>query len=115
MSYNLAHPSIGRHLEKATEAYDRWKHVQQDDVANAAEMLRRQVAEMIEVQQAQIDILSTEDERLDQESARLSGIESNAAIGYRSQLTADQIVLRVDLGDIRFRLDTLRAFLRENF
>jgi hypothetical protein len=114
LSYNLAHSSIGRHLANATEAYERWKHVQQDDVANAAEMLRRQLAEMTQVQQAQLDILSAEDRRLDEELARLSGIESNAAIGYRSQVTADQLVLRVDLGDIRFRLETLRAFIHEN-
>lgn len=115
LSYNLAHPAIGQHLDKATDAYYRWKKVQQDDIANLAELLRLEVGEMIQVQQGQLEILGGEDRRLDDELARLASLDTNAATSYRSQLTADQIVLRVDLGDIRFRLETLRDFLQQNF
>ena len=115
LSYNFAHPSIGRHLDRSTDAYQRWKSLQQDDIANAAKLLRKQIGEMIEVQQGQLEILGAEDRRLDEELSRLADLETNAATSYRSQLTADEILLRVDLGDIRFRLGTLREFVTHNF
>lgn len=114
-SYNLADWAIGRHLRDATESYGRWKAVQAGDVAYAAEILRRQIGQTIAIQEGQLALLRDEDKEIDQDIEHLGGINTNAAVGFRNQLIADQLVLRVDVGDMVFRLDRLRAFLRDNF
>lgn len=114
-SYNLADWAIGRHLREATESYGRWKAVQAGDVAYAAEILRSQIAQTIAIQEGQLALLRDQDKEIDRDLEHLDGINTNAAVGFRNQLIADQLVLRVDLGDMVFRLDKLHAFLRDNF
>ena len=115
LSYNLADRTIGRHLDRATDAYAHWKENQEGDVAREAEMLRKQIADAIQSEEKQLALLQEEDKSLAQELERIAGNDSAAALAFRNQLTADQLALRVDLGDIVYRLDRLRAFLHDNF
>ena len=45
----------------------------------------------------------------------LDGIDTAAAITFRNELVADQLILRVDIGDVEFRMRRLQNFLAENF
>ena len=115
ITYNLGSRAINRHLDNATRAYAEWKTVQEGDVARNAEILKRQIIEGIEVQQTQLSALLDEDREIEANLQLVAGVETSTAAGFRNQLTADKLVLGIDIGDTSFRLEKLRAYLRKNF
>jgi hypothetical protein len=41
--------------------------------------------------------------------------DTSAALDFRNQLTATQLLLEIEVGDASFRLERLRAFLSKNY
>jgi hypothetical protein len=41
--------------------------------------------------------------------------ETSAAVDFRNQLTTARLLLEIEIGDARFRLDRLKDFLEQNF
>src|SRR6202162_3651217 len=51
VNYNLASRAINKHLDRAVEAHDEWKKVQEGDVVRSEEVLRQQLVDRLLVQE----------------------------------------------------------------
>jgi hypothetical protein len=115
VSYNLASHAINKHLDRAANAYGDWKKVQEGDVIRNAEILKQQVVDGISVQDARLKALRDEQKQIESNLELVRSAETSAAIDFRNQLTAAQLLLEIEIGDSSFRLDRLREFLGRNF
>ncbi len=115
ISYNLASHAINKHLDRAAEAYDDWKKVQEGDVIRNAEVLKQQLVDTISVQDTRLNALEGEQQQIDSSLQLLGSPETSAAADFRNQLATAQLLLRIETGDARFRLDQLKEFLGRNF
>ncbi len=62
-----------------------------------------------------IAALLDQDKEIESNLALVAGVDTSAAVGFRNQLMADKLLLGIDIGDTTYRLEKLRAYLRENF
>jgi hypothetical protein len=115
VTYNLGSRVINRHLDNAAKSYTEWKTAQEGDVVRNAAILKRQIIEGIEVQESQLSALLDQDKEIETNLQLVAGVDTSTSIGFRNQLTADKLILGIDIGDASFRLEKLRAYLRENF
>lgn len=115
LSYNLAGRAINRNLRNSLDSYGHWQDSEFDDVAHQAELLRLQIVETINIQDNQLAELKKQAESVDEQLKSLEGLDTEAAMAFRNQLTADRIILDVNIGDATFRADALRRYLRNNF
>src|SRR5580658_698837 len=115
VTYNLASSAINKHLDRAADAYDDWKKVQEGDVIRNAEVLRQQVVDSIAVQDDRLKALEEEQKQIESRLQLLGSADTTAAMDFRNQLTTAQLLLDIEIGDATFRLDRLREFLGKNF
>jgi hypothetical protein len=115
LSYNLGRHAANNHVEKSVPAFMAWKAAQFDDVAQQSADLRRQFEDTATVLRQQLKVLLQHDSDLDKALKSLDGLDSSNALTFRDQLRADQLVLRVDIGDMQYRLDLLDGYVRKNF
>jgi len=115
VSYNLASRAINKHLDQAAEAYDGWKKVQEGDVVRNAEVLKQQMLDGISVQDSRLQALQEEQKQIESNLKIVGSAETTAALDFRNQLTTAQLLLEIEIGDARFRLDRLKEFLEKNF
>jgi len=115
VSYNLASHAINKHLDRAADAYDNWKKVQEGDVIRNADVLRQQIADSISVQDTRLKALQEEQKGVESDLQVVAGAETSASLDFRNQLTTARLLLEVEIGDASFRLDRLREFLTKNF
>jgi len=115
VSYNLASRAINKHLDRAADAYDDWKKVQEGDVIRNAEVLKQQVVNGISVQDSRLTALHEEQKQIESNLQLLGTGETTAALDFRNQLTTAQLLLEIEIGDASFRLDRLKEFLGTNF
>lgn len=115
ISYNLASRAINKHLDRAADAYDDWKKVQEGDVIRNADILKQQVVNGISVQDSRLKALQQEQKQIESGLRLVGGAETTAAMDFRNQLTTAQLLLEIEIGDASFRLDRLREFLGRNF
>jgi len=45
----------------------------------------------------------------------LDNVETSNAVMFRNELLADQLILRVDVSDVQFRIAHLKQFIADNF
>jgi hypothetical protein len=115
ISYNLASRAINKHLDKAADAYDDWKKVQEGDVVRNAEVLKAQVVNGISVQDSRLKALQEEQTQIESNLQLVGSADTTAALDFRNQLTTAQLLLKIEIGDASFRFELLREFLRRNF
>jgi hypothetical protein len=115
INYNLASRSINKHLDRAAEAYDEWKRVQEGDVVRNMEVLRQQLVDSDTVQEAKLKSLLEESGQIEKNLQLVGDPDTSAAFDFHNQLTAAQLLLQVETGDARFRLDRLREYLAKNY
>jgi hypothetical protein len=115
INYNLASHSINRHLDRTVEAYDEWKKVQEGDVVRNMEVLRQQLAASVSVQEAKLTSLQEESNQIGKNLQLVANPDTSAALDFRNQLTAAQLLLQVESGDATFRLGRLREYLAKNY
>jgi hypothetical protein len=115
LTYNLGRKAANSHIEKSTDAYIDWKRDQFDDVVRQAAILKEQVEETITINAGQLKVLQAHNAEIQKDLDSLVGAETNTALTFRDQLLADQVVLRVDIGDVEFRLARLKQYLADNF
>jgi hypothetical protein len=113
-SYNLDRRVANRHFDAAGIAYAAWKEVQFDDVSKQAEILKQQITDTLAIQNSQLETLLRHDVEID-DSLRECGQDTTAEIAFYNLLMADKLVLSVDIGDTRYRIAALTAYLNENF
>jgi hypothetical protein len=115
INYNLASRAINKHLDRAAEAYDEWKRVQEGDVVRNMEVLRQQLADSVTAQDAKLKALQEENGQIEKNLQLVGDPDTSAAFDFHNQLTAAQLLLQVETGDAGFRLDRLREYLAKNY
>jgi hypothetical protein len=115
VTYNLGSSSINKHLDKSVSKYDKWQESEFDDVAQQATILKVQFEQIIDIQKSQLDALNSQSSEINRNLHSLEGVDTDAAMAFRNQLSADRIVLNVDIDDATFRIQKLRDLLATNF
>jgi hypothetical protein len=115
VTYNLGSRAINKHLDRAAEAYDEWKKVQEGDVVRGMEILRRQLLDAISVQQAKLESLQEESAQIDKSLQLVLNPDTSASLDFQNQLTVAQLLLQIETGDASFRITLLRDYLAKNY
>jgi hypothetical protein len=115
INYNLASRAINKHLDRASEAHDEWKRVQEGDVVRNMEVLRQQLVDGITVQEAKLKSLQEESGQIERNLQLVGDPDTSAAFDFHNQLTAAQLLLQVETGDASFRVGRLREYLAKNY
>lgn len=115
ISYNFASRRINQHLQRAAISHGEWKQLQEGGPEYEGSALHQQLAQSVELHRTQLESLLEERKEIEKNLQLLAGVDTNAAVGFRNQLLADQILLNVDIGDISYQLEQLRSYLRDNF
>jgi hypothetical protein len=115
LTYNFGRHSANRHWDESTSGYLDFKKSQRDDVASRATILRTQMQDTISLLRPQLAALLEHDSEIEKSLLSIEGLDTTNARTFKNQLLADQVVLRVDIGDIQFRLNWLQAYLQTNF
>lgn len=115
VNYNLSSHWINKHLDRAVDSYNDWKKAQEGDVVRNAEVLRQQLVDGIAVQETRLKSLQEESDELDKNLQLIGQPDTSAALDFYNQLTAAQLLLQIETGDSRFRLDRLHEYLAKNY
>jgi hypothetical protein len=115
VNYNLASRAINKHLDRAVEAHDEWKKLQEGDVVRGMEVLRQQLVDGVAVQQARFQSLQEESQQLDKNLQLVATPDTSAALDFRNQIAAAQLLLQIETGDASFRIEGLRQYLLRNY
>jgi hypothetical protein len=115
LTYNLGSRAIDRHLDRSVDAYASWKKVQEGDVQRGLEVLHDQLLATIAAQQARLQALQQESAEIDKNLKFVANADTSAALDFRNQLTATQLLLAIETGDATYRLNRLQDFLSKNF
>jgi hypothetical protein len=115
VNYNFASRAIDKHLDHAVEAHDEWKKAQENDVVRNMEVLRQQLVEIISVQESKLKSLQEESEQIDKNLQLVVNPDTSATFDFHDQLTVAQLLLEIETGDARFRIDRLREYLAKNY
>jgi peptidoglycan/xylan/chitin deacetylase (PgdA/CDA1 family) len=113
--YNLGSKRVNQHLDAAAKNYGDWKREGENDVAQTAEELRRQLVDAIRVETNRFADLKTEQKSLDENLSLVQEVSTGPSITFANQLAADKLVLGVELKDSEYRLTSLRDYLAYNF
>lgn len=79
------------------------------------EVLRLQLVDSISVQQAKLKSLQEESEQIDKNLQLVVNPDTSSAVDFRNPLTAAQLLLEIETGDARFRIERLREYLAKNY
>jgi hypothetical protein len=115
ITYNLGSRAINKHLDRAAEAYDEWKKVQESDVVRNMEVLRQQLAGNVGVQEGKLKSLQEESSRIEKTQQLVVNPDTSAALDFHNQLVASQLLLQIETGDAAFRIEQMREYLTKNF
>ena len=115
VNYNLASRAINKHLDRAVEAHDEWKKLQEGEVVRGVEVLRLQIVDSVAVQEARLQSLQAESQQLDKHLQLVATPDTSAALDFRNQLVAAQLLLQIETVDASFRIERLREYLARNY
>jgi hypothetical protein len=115
VNYNLASHAIDKHLDHAVAAHDQWKRVQEGDVARQMEVLRQQLVDCVSVQEDRLKSLEKERHQIEKNLQLVAAPDTSAALDFRNELTATQILLQIETADAAFRIGRLRDYLATNY
>lgn len=115
INYNLASRAINKHLDRAVDAYDEWKKVQEGDVVRNMEVLRQQLIDSVSAQEAKLKSLQEQSGQIDKNLQLIGSPDTSAAFDFHNQLTAAQLLLQIETADASFRIDRLRQYLAKNY
>lgn len=115
VTYNLGSRAINRHLDRAAQAYDEWKKVQEGDVVRGMEVLRQQLTGNAGVQESKLKSLEEESGRIEKTEQLVASPDTSAALDFHNQLAVSQLLLQIETGDATFRIEQVREYLSKNF
>jgi hypothetical protein len=115
VSYNFASRAINKHLDRAVDAYDEWKKVQEGDVVRSMEVLHQQLLDGVSAQESRLKSLQAESGEIGKNLQLVGNPDTSAAFDFHNQLTAAQLLLQVETGDASFRINRLREYLAKNY
>ena len=79
------------------------------------QVLRQQLVDSVSVQQSKLKSLQEESEQIEKNLQLVGNPDTSAALDFRNQLTAAQLLLQVETGDASFRIECLRKYLAKNY
>jgi hypothetical protein len=115
LTYKFGRKTSGKHFDNSVLAHNEWKKTQFDDVAAEAALLKKQIEGAIHIQTDQLKILFEHEGEIEKNLRALDGVDTNNAIGFRNNLLADRLMLRLEVDDVKFRLTRLEQYLTSNF
>lgn len=115
VTYNLGSRAINRHLDKSVSSYDKWQESEFDDVSHQSSILKVQFQQIMDIQNSQLTALNSQSAEVNRNLKVLESVDTDAAMAFRNQLSADRIVLKVDIDDATFRIQKLTEMLAVNF
>lgn len=115
LTYNFGRRSANAHLDNSVSGYLDWKNSQFDDIARQSAVLKKQIEDTLSLLQPQLAALLEHDAEIEASLRSIEGLDTSNALTFKNQLLADQIVLRVDIGDVQFRLAWLESYRQANF
>jgi hypothetical protein len=115
VNYNLGSHWINNHLDHAVEAYGEWKRVQEGEVARNSEVLRQQIVDSIAVLEPKLKSLREESGQIQKNLQIIGDPSTSAALDFRNQLAATQLLLRIETDDATFRIGQMREYLEKNY
>jgi hypothetical protein len=115
VSYNLASWSINKHLDRAADAHEEWKRVQEGDVVRGMEILRQQLLDCISVQETKLKSLREESTQIEKNLELVGNPDTSAAFDFHNQLTAALLLLQIETSDASFRIDHAQEYLAKNY
>jgi hypothetical protein len=115
VNYNLSSHWINKHLDRTLDSYNDWKKVQEGEVVRNSEVLKQQLVDGIAVQEAKLKSLQEESEGIAKNLRFIGQPDTSAALDFFNQLTAAQLLLQIETGDARFRLDRWHEYLAKNY
>jgi hypothetical protein len=115
LTYNFGRHSANNHSDRAAAAYLDFKKNETGDVSRQSAVLKKQIEDTLSFLHPQLTALLEHDSDIKTALKSTEGLSTNNSMTFRSQLLADEIVLRVDIGDIQFRIEWLESYLRDNF
>jgi hypothetical protein len=115
LKWNVGSWTHNRQLERAAANYAEWKMQEDNDVIRGMAILREQIEGAIAAQDQSLKAMQTSNGLIRANRDKIKNVETDAAILFDSQLVADEISLRVEIGTTQFRLDRLRQYLTDNF
>jgi|SRR5271165_1194448 len=115
LTYNFGRHAANNRLDRSVAAYLDFKNNQIDDVARQSTVLKEQIEDTLALLRPQLEALHAHDSDIEKSLRSIEGLDTSSALAFRYQLLADQIVLRVDIGDIQFRVDWMESYLHNNF
>ena len=115
VNYNLASRFINKHLDRAVQAHDEWKKVQESDVIQQWEVLRQQLVNGATAQENKLKSLQEENEQIEENLQLVAAPDTSAAFDFRNQLAVAQLLLQIETADARFRIDRLLEYLQRHY
>jgi hypothetical protein len=115
INYNLAGRSIDRHLDRAVDAHDQWKKLQESDVVRQMEVLRQQLLNCVAAQQAKLAAFEEQSKQIDKNLQLVTAPDTSAAFDFHNQLAATQLLLEIETDDATFRIGRFHNYLVKNF
>ena len=97
------------------DAHDQWKKFQEGDVIRNMEVLRQQLLDRISVEERRLQSLQQESTDMQKTLQLVANPDTSAALDFRNQITAAQLLLEVESSDASFRLGRLREYLIKNY
>lgn len=115
VNYNFASHAIDRHLDRAAQAHDDWKKLQEGDVIRSMAALRQQLVDGIAAQENRLKSLQEETAQLEKNLGPVASPDTAAALDFSNQLIATKLLLEIETGDAMFRRERLREYLAKNY
>jgi hypothetical protein len=115
VNYNLANRFINNHLDRAVEAHDEWKKVQESDVIRQIDVLRQQLVNSVTVQEDKLKSLQEESKQIEINLQLVATPDTSAANDFRNQLAAAQLLLQIETADASFRTRRLLEYLEKHY
>ena len=115
VNYNLASRFINKHLDRAVDAHDEWKKVQESDVIQQMDILRQQLVNSVTVQENKLKSLQEESKQIEKNLQLVAAPDTSAAFDFRNQLTVAQLLLQIETADASFRIDCLLEYLEKHY
>lgn len=114
-SYNLGALAVNRHLRQSEVAYQDWKRSEQNDIVQNANDLKLRLQDLVIATRTGLAALLGQRQIIEQNLKLVEGVDTSVAVTFRSQLQADDLLLRIEIGNATFSLDQLTSFLTANF
>jgi hypothetical protein len=115
VNYNFAGHTIDKHLDRAAQAHDQWKKLQESDVARSMEALRQPLEGTIAAQEDRQKSFETDSAQIEKNLGLVANPDTPAALDFSNQLTSAKLLLDLETGDATFRRARLREYLAKNY